>query len=104
MSSSITQLLKNKKIICENYATNLNMILVNDDLHFILIKECPPFPTRNPSHNVRDAYNSWTMSNDKTCIYLLFSMFDILSKKHETMITTHQIMDSLQEIFKTNKK
>ena len=57
MSSSITQLLKNKKIICENYATNLNKILVNNDVHFILMEECPPFPTRNASQNVRDAYN-----------------------------------------------
>ena len=102
MSSSIIQLLKKKKITDENYATwksNLYMIMVNDDLYFVLMEECPPFPARNASQNVKDAYNRWTKANDKARVYPLSNMFNILSKKHETMITTHYIMDSLQEMF-----
>ena len=80
------------------------MILVNDDLCFVLIKECSSFPTWNTSQNVRDAYNHQTKANDKAHVYLLSSMSNILSKKHETMVTTRQIMDSLQEMFKKNKR
>ena len=60
----------------------------------------PPFPVRNASQNVKDAYNHWIKANDKVCVYLLSSMSDILSKKHETMFTVCQIMNSLQEMFK----
>ena len=60
MSFSIIQLLKNEKLTVENYATwkaNLNMIHVVDDLRFILIEECPPFPTPNAVQTAKDAYN-----------------------------------------------
>ena len=80
------------------------MILVNDDLHFVLMEECPPFPTQNASQNVTNAHKRWTKANDKAHVYLLSSMSDILSKKHETMVTARQIMDSLQEMFKKNKR
>ncbi|TYK09785.1 gag/pol protein [Cucumis melo var. makuwa] len=39
------------------------------------------------------------MANDKARVYILASMFDILSKKYEIMVTTRQIMYSLREMF-----
>ena len=92
MSSSIIALLKKDQLTGENYATwksKLNMILVIVDLRFVLMEECPPFPTKNASQSVRDAYDHWTKANDKACIYLLSNMFDMLNKKCETMVTTH---------------
>ncbi|TYK23143.1 gag/pol protein [Cucumis melo var. makuwa] len=77
----------------------LNMILVIVDLRFALMKEFPPFPTQNASQSVRDAYNRWTKANDKARVYILGSMSDILSKKHEIMVIACQIMDSLREMF-----
>ena len=68
------------------WKSNLNKILVNNDLRFVLMEECPHSPARNASQNVRDAYNRWTKANNKVRVYLVSSMFDILSKKHETMV------------------
>ena len=77
MSSSIIALLKKDQLTGENYATwksKLNMILVIADLCFVLIEECPPFPTQNASQSVKDAYDCWTKANDKACLYILASM------------------------------
>ncbi|TYK21841.1 gag/pol protein [Cucumis melo var. makuwa] len=74
-------------------------ILVIADLRFILMDECPPFPTQNASQSVKDTYDRWTKANDKARVYILASMSDILSKKHEIMVTACQIMDSLREMF-----
>ena len=107
MSSSLLELLKNKKLIDKNYAmwkSNLNMILVIDDPRFVLMEECPPSRTQNASQSVRDAYDHWTKANDKAHVYILVSMSDILTKKHEIMVTARQIMDSLREMFISNKR
>ncbi|KAA0025831.1 gag/pol protein [Cucumis melo var. makuwa] len=75
------------------------MIRVIVDLRFDLIEECPPFLTQNTFQSARDAYDCWTKANDKAHVYILASMSDMLSKKHETMVTACQIMDSLREMF-----
>ena len=88
MSSSIVALKKKKKLTGENYTTwksNLNTILVIDDLRFVLTEECP-IPTRNASQSVRDAHDRWTKANGKARVYILVSLFDILNKKHEAMM------------------
>ncbi|TYK06521.1 gag/pol protein [Cucumis melo var. makuwa] len=74
------------------------MILVIVDLRFVLIEECPPFLTKYASQSVRDAYDCWTNANDKARLHILASMSNILSKKHEIMVTARQIMDSLREM------
>lgn len=59
MSSSIIILLKKETLTNENYAmwkSNLNMILVNNDLHFVLMEKCPPSPTRNAFQIASNAY------------------------------------------------
>ncbi|TYK11957.1 DNA-binding protein HEXBP-like [Cucumis melo var. makuwa] len=75
------------------------MILVISDLCFVLMEECPPFPTKYASQTIRDAHDRWTKANDKAHLHTLASMSNILSKKHETMVTARQIMDSLRDIF-----
>ena len=49
MSSSIVQLLASEKLNGDNYATrksNLNTILANDDLRFVLTDECHLTPAQ----------------------------------------------------------
>ena len=60
MSSSTVQLLTFEKLNDDNYATrksNLNAILTNDDLRFILTEECPLNPGSNANRIVWDAYD-----------------------------------------------
>ena len=50
MNSSIVQLLASEKLNGNNYVTwksNLNTILVVNDLRFVLTKKCPQNPTSN---------------------------------------------------------
>ena len=60
MNNSIIQLLAYEKINCDNYATcksNLNTILVVDDLRFVLIEKPPQVPASNANQNVQEAYD-----------------------------------------------
>ncbi|TYK20422.1 gag/pol protein [Cucumis melo var. makuwa] len=100
MSSSIIALLKKYQLTGKNYATwksKLNMILVIVDLRFILMEECPPFPTKYASQSVRDAYDRCTKANDKARLHILASMSDILSKKHEIMVTAQNSKEKRRE-------
>ena len=68
MSSSIVQLLASEKLNDDNYATrksNLNTILANDDLRFILTEECPLNPGSNANRIVLDAYDKKGKGKDK---------------------------------------
>ena len=94
MTNSIVQLLASEKLNGDNYATwksNLKTILVIDDLRFVLTKECPPNPSSNANRIVRDAYDKWTKANDKDRVYILASLSDVLTKKHDVIDIAKEI-------------
>ncbi|XP_022157194.1 uncharacterized protein LOC111023968 [Momordica charantia] len=102
MSTSNIQLLASDKLNGDNYRiwkSNLNTILVIDDLRFVLTEECLPAFTPNANRTVRDAYDRWVKANEKACVYILASISDVLSKKHEGLAIAREIMDSLQALF-----
>ena len=76
MSTSFIQLLASEKLKGDNFSTwksNLNTILVTDDLRFVLTEECPLAPSSNANQNVRDAYDRWIKVNDNARVYILAS-------------------------------
>ncbi|XP_038889320.1 uncharacterized protein LOC120079230 [Benincasa hispida] len=81
------------------WKSNLNTILVIDYLRFVLTEECPSVFARNVSQALKDAYDHWTKASDKARVYILASLSNVLAKKHEAMMSTHQIIESLQEMF-----
>ncbi|KAA0046140.1 gag/pol protein [Cucumis melo var. makuwa] len=102
MNSSIVQLLASKKLNDDNYAawkSNLNTILVVDDLRFILTVECPQTSVSNANRTSQEAYDRWVKANEKARVYILVSMSDVLAKKHESLATVKEIMDSLKTMF-----
>ena len=102
MTNSIVQLLASEKLNGDNYTTwksNLNTILVIDDLKFVLTEECPPNPNSNANRTARDAYDRWIKANDKARVYILASISDVLAKKHDVMGTAKEIMESLKGMF-----
>ncbi|KAA0067544.1 gag/pol protein [Cucumis melo var. makuwa] len=68
------------------------------DIHFVLMEECPPLPTQNASH-VSGMHMTAGQILITRRLYIFGSMSDILSKKHEIMVTVCQIIDSLREMF-----
>ncbi|KAA0032702.1 gag/pol protein [Cucumis melo var. makuwa] len=102
MNSSIVQLLAFKKLNDDNYVawkSNLNTILVVDDLRFVLTEECSQTPTSNANRTSREAYDRWIKPNEKARVYIFASMSDVLAKKHESLSTAKEIMDSLKGMF-----
>ncbi|KAA0041127.1 gag/pol protein [Cucumis melo var. makuwa] len=66
---------------------------------FVLTKECPQTPALNANRTSWEAYDRWIKANEKVCVYILASMSDVLAKKHESLATAKEIMDSLKGIF-----
>ena len=102
MTNSIVQLLASEKLNGDNYNTwksNLNTILVIDDLKFVLTEECPSNLSSNANQTVRDTYDRWIKANEKARVYILASISDVLAKKHDVMGTTKEIMESLKGMF-----
>ena len=73
----------------------INTILIVEDLKFAITEECSQVPAQNASRNVRDAYEKWMKTNEKARAYIFASLSEVLAKKHKTMATTREIMDSL---------
>ena len=94
--------LLNDKMTGENYIkwkSNMNAILVCEDLKFILTEERPPELARNAGQAVRDTYQKWAAMNEKARCYLLAEMSEVLAVKHEPMALAPQMMKSLQDMF-----
>ncbi|XP_038904311.1 uncharacterized protein LOC120090665 [Benincasa hispida] len=102
MSNSIIQLLTSDKFNGEGYSnwkSNINTILVVNDLRFVLAEECSPLPGSNTNPNVPKIYDRWVRANEKARAYILASTSNMFNKKHEVMPTAREIMASLQEMF-----
>ncbi|TYK29762.1 gag/pol protein [Cucumis melo var. makuwa] len=102
MNSSIVQLLASEKLNGDNYAawkSNLNTILDVGDLRFVLTGKCPQTPASNANRTSRKAYDRWIKANEKARVYILASMSDVLAKKHKSLATAKEIMDSLKGMF-----
>ena len=85
-----------------NYASwknTINTVLIIDDLWFVLVEECPQVPAANATRTVREAHECWVKANEKAWAYILASLSEVLAKKHESILTTREIMDSLQKMF-----
>ena len=69
MSNSFIQLLAFEKVNGDNFSTwksNLHIILVMDDLRFVLTKESPPVPSLVASQNVRNVRTKSGTSSSKS--------------------------------------
>ncbi|RVW82191.1 Retrovirus-related Pol polyprotein from transposon TNT 1-94 [Vitis vinifera] len=77
----------------------MNILLINENYHFVLKEDCPPVPQANASKAVSEEYNRWIIANNKTHCYLLAAMNEVLRTKHEGLETASEIMESLQQMF-----
>ena len=66
MSNPIMALLSKDVLTGDNFSkwkSNLNIVLVNESIRFILTEERPPLPAPNASKNLREDYDKWVMAN-----------------------------------------
>ena len=84
MLNLIFSLLATKKLIGDNFAKrkkNMNIILMLDNLKFVLTEKCPPQPVANANKSQKDAYDNWVRANDKARCYLLAAISDVHNTK-----------------------
>ncbi|XP_073046082.1 uncharacterized protein [Primulina eburnea] len=79
--------------------SNINIVLVCENLKFVLTEECPPERPLNDARSVREIYDRWIAANNKAKGYMLTGMNDVLRLKHEHVENAYEIMDSLQAMF-----
>ncbi|RVW25356.1 Retrovirus-related Pol polyprotein from transposon TNT 1-94 [Vitis vinifera] len=88
----------------EKWKSNMNILLINENYHFVLKEDCPPVPPANASKAVSEEYNHWIIANNKAYCYLLAAMNEVLRTKHEGLETVSEIMESLQTNYIMNHK
>ncbi|TYK23167.1 gag/pol protein [Cucumis melo var. makuwa] len=67
---------------------------------FVLTEECSQTPTFNANQTSWKAYDQWVKSNEKVRVYIdLANMLNVPEKKHESLVTAKEIMDSLSAMF-----
>ena len=102
MVSPILSILAKDKLTWENYVkwkSNMNAILVSEDLDFVLTEECPPKPTKDADQIVWEAYKKWVKVDKRACWCILAGMSEVLVARHELMATLSLMMKSLHDIF-----
>ena len=102
MSNPIIALLSKDVLTGENYQkwkSNLNIVLVNESIRFVLTAPRPPLPHANATQEAKSSFDRWVTSNNKAIAYMLASMSDGLRAKLETKDTAVEILDALQEMF-----
>ena len=102
MSNPIIALLSKDVLTGENFQkwkSNLNIVLVGENIKYILSVPRPPLPNNTTARHDKDAYDQWVASNNKAIAYMLASMSDVLRAKFENNDSAVDILDSLQEMF-----
>ncbi|XP_062115361.1 uncharacterized protein LOC133829639 [Humulus lupulus] len=82
-----------------NWKSNINIVLNGDNGNFMMTDECPTIPNTAASTTTKEDYECWQAVNNKTMVYMLASMFDMLKNKLENVAIAFEIMEQLQEIF-----
>ena len=68
ISTPITSLLANIILTGDNYQkwkSNINIVLVSENIRYILTEICPPPSIANAPRATRDAYDNWRSTNNK---------------------------------------
>ena len=81
MSNPIIALLSKDVLTGENFQkwkSNLNIVLVGENIKYILSVPRPPLPNNTTARHDKDAYDQWVASNNKAIAYMLATMSDVL--------------------------
>ena len=87
MSNPIIALLSKDVLTGENFQkwkSNLNIVLVGENIKYILSVPRPHLPNNTTARHDRDIYDHWVASNNKAIAYMLASMSDVLRAKFES--------------------
>ena len=94
-------------LIGENFIkwkSNMNILLIHDNYHFVLREDCPSVPPANAATAVTKRYDRWVKANNKAHCCLLAMMNEVLrvqEKREESPImgTVGATTPNVQPIF-----
>lgn len=87
-TNPILILFDNNKLTNDNFnkwKSNLNLVLIIENVHFFLIEECPLTPTVNTTWTVREAFDCLLFTNNKAKFYLLVATDDVIMESLRLM-------------------
>ena len=102
MANPIVALLSRTVLTGENFQkwkSDLNIVLMSENMRFILTDPCPPVPAANATRAVRNSYDQWISTNNRAISYMLASMSVTLRSKMERMVIAVEILEALHEMF-----
>ncbi|XP_024026775.1 uncharacterized protein LOC112093128 [Morus notabilis] len=102
MSNPIFALLASQILNGENFVkwkSNMNILLICENYHFVLKEDCPPVPPTNAARDLTERYDRWINANNKARCYMLAAMNEVLRTQHKGLVTAREIMDTLQRMF-----
>ena len=100
-SNLLTKILDTHRLTGPNFKDwlrNYRIILDSEKLTHVLDQDPPAMPAR-PTAEQRASMEKWTDDDNKARYYMLGAMFDDLQCQHENILTTHQMLAHLQELF-----
>ena len=65
----------------QKWKSNLNTVLVGENIRYILNVPKPPVPNITATCQVKVEYDQWVASNNKAIAYMLAGMSDVLRAK-----------------------
>ena len=98
MSNPIIVLLSKDVLTGENFQkskSNLNIVLVGENIRYILDVPKLPIPNNTATCHVKAKYDQWVAFDNKAIAYMLASMSDVLRVKFENQESAVEILDSL---------
>ena len=98
MSNPIIALLSKDVLTGDNFQkwkSNLNIVLVGENIRYVLNVPKPPIPNNNATRQVKAKFDQWVASNNKAIAYMLASMSDVLRAKFENQESAMELLDSL---------
>ena len=98
MSNPIIALLSKDVLTGDNFQkwkSNLNIVLVGENIRYILNVPKPLVHNNNATRQVKDEHDQWVASNNKAIAYMLASMYDVSRAKFENQESAVEILDSL---------
>ena len=101
VSNPLTKILDTHRLTGPNFKDwlrNYRIILGFEKLTHVLDQNPPAMPAC-PTAEQRASLKKWMDEDNKARYYMLGAMFDDLQHQHENIMTTHQMLAHLQELF-----
>ena len=98
----LASILSNNMLDGTNYVSwkrNLNIVLTCEGIIWVTLESFHVAPTKSSTPEERATYEAWRKDDEKSRMYILASLNEVLQSQHQSMSTSSAMLLSLQEMF-----